>query len=472
MPSITLLPFLNTVPPATRALTALYLLTTLTVLLLAFLAPPADWPWLLLVPGHSWKYPWVLLTAAFAELSVVNAVVSAIALPLACRYLERVWGARELVRFCCVTIVGSNIIAFGFSWIVWFVLGSEDALYGLPYHGMTGLQVGFLVAFTQLIPEHQVQLLGKVKLRVKSLPGIHLLISNILVILLGPSPFILIQFGFFVAWVYLRFFKPSPDGGLYRGDRSETFAFQYWFPPVVRPYISVVANHVYTLATRVHLVQAWDESANEYSLLPGPGGLTSASGSNSGLGAGVGVVGGAGGGARAEAERRRALALKALDARLASTPSPAPTAPTAPAAPTLAAAAAPDPATPTLLAAAAAETTGTENGSPTKDTPAAADVESTAVPGIPSTSPSKPKPKPSSTTAPTQVAQPTQPTQPTQTAPAQTQATQAQTQGQGKGQGKKGKGKGKDKKPSSPVQAEDKAEKVDKEEKEEKKKEE
>lgn len=68
----------------------------------------------------------------------------------------------------------------------------------------------------------------------QSLPGIHLLISNVLVILLGPSPFMLIQFGFFVAWVYLRFFKPSPDGGLFRGDRSETFAFQYWFPPVVR----------------------------------------------------------------------------------------------------------------------------------------------------------------------------------------------------------------------------------------------
>lgn len=72
-----------------------------------------------------------------------------------------------------------------------------------------------------------------------------------------------------------------------------------------RPYISVVANHVYALATRVHLVQAWDESANEYSLLPGPGGLASGSNSAAGLGGvGVGPVG-AGGGARAEAERRR-----------------------------------------------------------------------------------------------------------------------------------------------------------------------
>lgn len=67
----------------------------------------------------------------------------------------------------------------------------------------------------------------------QNLPGIHLLISNVLVVLLGPSPYILIQFGFFVAWVYLRFFKMSEDGTI-RGDRSETFAFQYWFPPPIR----------------------------------------------------------------------------------------------------------------------------------------------------------------------------------------------------------------------------------------------
>jgi len=39
--------------------------------------------------------------------------------------------------------------------------------YGLPYHGQSGLQTGFLVAFTQLIPEHQIQVFGVVKMRVK-----------------------------------------------------------------------------------------------------------------------------------------------------------------------------------------------------------------------------------------------------------------------------------------------------------------
>lgn len=109
-------------------------------------------------------------------------IFSAVTLPLACRYLERIWGPYELLRFSLVTIVGSNIIAFGFSWLVYIVTRSEASLwvlchrwldmadlcsYGLPYHGLTALQIGFLVAFTQLIPEHQLQMFGLIKMRVK-----------------------------------------------------------------------------------------------------------------------------------------------------------------------------------------------------------------------------------------------------------------------------------------------------------------
>ncbi|WVQ72928.1 hypothetical protein IAR50_002490 [Cryptococcus sp. DSM 104548] len=311
MPPLTILPFLQSVPLATRAITALYLAVTVPALIYHAIYPRDQFgestlhalDWLVMVPETSWKYPWTLLTAGLVEFNFINAVISAIALPLACRYLERVWGPRELIRFCILVIVGSNIIAFGFSWLMYFVTGKEqDTIYGTPYHGLSGLQVAFLVAFTQLIPEHQVQLLGTFKVRVKTLPGIHLLISNVLVIILDPSPYMLIQFGFFVGWVYLRFFKLA-EGGEFRGDRSETFAFQYWFPPPVRPYISIAANKVFGIAVKVGLVQAWEEPAGSYGLLPGPGGP---------------------GNARAEAERRRAMALKALDARLASSPSPAP----------------------------------------------------------------------------------------------------------------------------------------------------
>ncbi|CAD6571152.1 MAG: hypothetical protein TREMPRED_000180 [Tremellales sp. Tagirdzhanova-0007] len=306
MPAVSFLPFLQTVPFATRILTLTLLFFTLSALFLSLLiaqvSPPPplpgqNLPWLVMIPSESYRYPWTLVTAGWVELSVVEMGISLVSLPLACRYLERVWGARELFRFSMIVVVASNIIAFGFSWLMYLGLGQEDALYGLPYHGLSGLQVGFLVAFTQLIPEHQLQLFGALKLRVKTLPGIYLLLSNVLVLLFGSSPYMLVQFGFYVAWAYLRFFKAS-ENGEFRGDRSETFAFQYWFPPPVRPYIAAAGNHVYKVCVRFGLVQAWDEPTG-YNVLPGPGQ------------------------ARAEAERRRALALKALDARIASG-SPAP----------------------------------------------------------------------------------------------------------------------------------------------------
>lgn len=37
----------------------------------------------------------------------------------------------------------------------------------MQYHGQQSLQIAILVAFTQLIPEHQVQVMGVLKARVK-----------------------------------------------------------------------------------------------------------------------------------------------------------------------------------------------------------------------------------------------------------------------------------------------------------------
>ena len=106
--------------------------------------------------------------------------------------------------------------------------------FGQSYHGMMALQAGFLVAFTQIIPEHQVQLLGgMLKLRVKQIPMLYVTFSNIMVLIGYQSPFILIQFGWLTAWFYLRFLKQN-EGMDFRGDRSETFAFASWFPPFVQ----------------------------------------------------------------------------------------------------------------------------------------------------------------------------------------------------------------------------------------------
>jgi hypothetical protein len=140
---------------------------------------------------------------------------------------------------------------------------------------MMALQTAFLVAFTQLIPEHQVQFFGGLaKLKVKQLPMLYVTLSNVMCLLGYMSPFLLIQFGWLVGWAYLRFVK---DGG----DRSETFAFAGWFPPFLQKHVHRVAGIVFGVLVKLRVLPAWTDV--EQGLASPPGN------------------------ARAEAERRRCV---------------------------------------------------------------------------------------------------------------------------------------------------------------------
>ena len=137
MPSVSFLPFLQSVPFCTRLLVLTNILFTLAALLLSVLVDQntaggsslhhaaIQMPWLVLCPGKSWLYPWTLLTSGWVELNIVELFFSTLSLGFAARYLERVWGPKELIRFCVVTIVGSNVIAFGFAWLTYLVIGAE-----------------------------------------------------------------------------------------------------------------------------------------------------------------------------------------------------------------------------------------------------------------------------------------------------------------------------------------------------------
>ncbi|GAA6019968.1 hypothetical protein JCM11491_006724 [Sporobolomyces phaffii] len=328
-------------PPATRGLT-LALIACSTVYFVSRLSTartglPAQGtgdagttvPWLNMVPANVAYAPWTLVTSSFTETNLIEFLVSLLTLPLSGRYLERVWGPTELVKFCLFTVVVSNVIMLVVSVVESIALGNKQLfLYDMSYHGLEALQVGFLVAFTQLIPEHQVQMFGGViKARVKSLPMAYVTFSNVACLLGYQSPYILIQFGWLVSYLYLRFLKKN-EGSDFRGDRSETFAFANWFPPFVQKYVSILSNFVFGLAVRFNLIQPWSSVDLESS-----GGLLSSS-AGSGAGgaasssAATTTVGGATytsvpGGARAEAERRRAMALEALDRRMASKPTAA-----------------------------------------------------------------------------------------------------------------------------------------------------
>jgi len=297
------LQFIVSTPVVTRAFTAATVAFSLLYYLITWSGDTTA-PYLVLVPGQSIFFPWTFLTSAFVETTIVELIFTLLVIPASLRYLERLWGAVETAKFIAVSITVSNIIAFGLNWLEFIVLRYPVLLYGQQYHGQMALQIAVLVAFTQIIPEHQVQLLGILKARVKTLPMAYVTVSTVMCIIGFQCPWIVIQFGWLVSYLWLRFYKKNTgdlvSGGPVYGDRSETFAFVSWFPPFIHYPITLLANTAYALATKFHLIPGThDIESGGYSQLPG--------------------------GARAEAERRRAMALKALDQRLAggaSTPTP------------------------------------------------------------------------------------------------------------------------------------------------------
>lgn len=180
--------------------------------------------------------------------------------------------------------------------------------------GTIPIQIGFLVAFSQLVPAHTVTLFrGILSLRVPRFPLLYL--GLVLVLSLTPlltlASSLLAVFGFLTSWTYLRFYKtifPDLDSSQtpysLRGDASETFAFAEFFPGPIKPLVAAVADQIFNVLVAMRLCTPF--SAAEVSAAGGGSGPYHHHSHRSA----------APGSARAEAERRRALALKALDQRL------------------------------------------------------------------------------------------------------------------------------------------------------------
>lgn len=140
MAVINLASTISSIPILTRVLCALLFSLSALLFLLRVTQDSIHWfqfsrndsaiafPALVIVPGVSFWYPWTLVTSAFCETTFTEFLISAISLPLAGRYLERIWGPVELAKFSLIVIVGSNIIAWFIALVVFVVLGSEVAL--------------------------------------------------------------------------------------------------------------------------------------------------------------------------------------------------------------------------------------------------------------------------------------------------------------------------------------------------------
>ena len=297
-------------------------------------SPDLAVPYLVLVPTTSYKFPWTAITAALVENNAVSLAISGLVIWFGGRYLERAWGSKEFAKFLLYTTMIPNIFSFCV-YALWHMITSTPELYVLnlnlsslkqltdrrssptPIQGLVAVEAGFLVALKQLVPEHTVSIFkGAIRARIKHFPIIFVLANMLSGPLLGTDTAVWLSFaGFFVSWIYIRFFRiteitslaTSGEGATMKGDASDTFAFIAFFPDAAHPVLTPICDGVYNTLVQLRLCTPFSEEAIE-------AGNENASARSEGL---PSIMNGRGGsGRRAEAERRRALALKALDQRL------------------------------------------------------------------------------------------------------------------------------------------------------------
>jgi len=88
-------------------------------------------PYISIVPGLSFKYPWTFATASFVEQNVFGLLVTGLTLFYGGRYLERAWSSNEFAKFILFVAVVPNILCFMLYISLYALSGSKRALYGL-----------------------------------------------------------------------------------------------------------------------------------------------------------------------------------------------------------------------------------------------------------------------------------------------------------------------------------------------------
>lgn len=300
-------------------------------------------PYLTVVtPALSVLYPWVVLTTSFVETSVVGFLVTGATLAFGGKYCERVWNTKALAWFVGLQSV-VPVLVTAVLLILKFMLtaatgGNTESVVHVVSGG-TAIQLGFLVALKQLVPEHSIVLFrGAFTVKVKHLVMPVLILYTIVggAILGRPEIVLLAWSGFFTSWIYLRFFrityvdpilpssavessadasqssKAGPGKTRIKGDASEVFALStFFYPGPLRDVIHQASRVVFHSLVAIKVCTPFNQDEVEQGNLRARMRTSGRAASNGGEGQKTA--------AEIDAERRRAIALKVLEERLDNT---------------------------------------------------------------------------------------------------------------------------------------------------------
>jgi hypothetical protein len=278
---------------------------------------------------------WSLGTAGFYEWNAVSlALHTGVVFTLGQR-VERVWGAKEYIRFVCLVNTGVGCATFCSMFLLYVATADQYYLF-TTFGGFQGVTAGLLVAYRQVAPEEAVAshlhagLGGPLTgLRAKHLLHAYVALCGALAALSGAEHhhvglFLFVLYGAHVSWLYLRFFQPvasaagatgvgTASAGM-AGDPRPEFSFAALWPTPLQPCIENVCS-----APCFALCCMTRGSGGAPAMMLGPGASSSGSGVYRGGSGGDGVNGGPGSAGCVARARQEVLAQRGsalLDQRL------------------------------------------------------------------------------------------------------------------------------------------------------------
>lgn len=229
-----------------------------------------------LVPRYTIFYPWAVVTAIFAEISIISFIVSSAVLTVASKYIEKFWGYKEVIKF--VFIVGTITNFFTVLVTILSNVARGDAV-GMdrPLGGGISYYFGFLVVLKQLIPEHNISLFqGVINFRVKHLPFICISLCLVWSLIFSRSlyPFFPSIESFMVSFIYLRFFQAfavdpilpvmsNDNSSIIHGDPSDVFKLVEFFPSATHGVLSNVFDKCYEVAVLLGIITPFNDESIE-----------------------------------------------------------------------------------------------------------------------------------------------------------------------------------------------------------------
>ncbi|XP_001649289.2 transmembrane protein 115 [Aedes aegypti] len=252
-----------------------------------------------LMPPTFWI--WTIFTFCFIELHFWEVLVDLITVGLCGKLIEPSWGQMEMLQYFAITNTGVAILTSFYYLFYSMITKDAEFLFDVHIHGLAGMNAAVSVAVTQIMPDHLIARTPLGKFSNRNVPLTVVIVSIIMwaIGLLDGTYPAMFASGLYVSWVYLRFYQRHSNGT--RGDSAENFRFASFFPNVLQPFVSLIANPVYLACLRIGLVKRLTPQQSNSSSLQ--------SVSVHSL---VGVD-------PHDMERRRQIALKALSERLSKT---------------------------------------------------------------------------------------------------------------------------------------------------------